>query len=128
MPQSSLSNNTVSPTGASVPQKADVSGNLLTTRGGNASKLNITAAVVVKATPGRLSRIVVVAPGSTSGALTVNDCATTGAAAASNVVCSVPYGSLTAGQVIDLDFPCAVGIVVSAVPGAGSPVFAVAYS
>lgn len=92
------------------------------------SKLNITAAVVVKAAPGRLCKIIVSAPGTTSGALTLNDCTTTGAAAAANQIISIPFANLTAGQVISLDIPCKNGIVVSAVPGGGSPVYAVAYS
>jgi len=115
------------PTGGVTPANVDQDGNLITSSGGALTKLNITAAVVVKGTPGRVAKITVSAPGTTSGALTVNDCATTGAAAASNQVISIPYGSLTAGQVIALDFPCLVGIVVSAVPGAGSPVFAMSY-
>src|SRR6185437_5142804 len=85
-------------------------GNLATQDGGSSSSLNVTAAKVIKATAGRLRRITVSDPGTTSGALTVNDCATTGAAAAANQIVSIPFGSLTAGQVINLDWPCAVGI------------------
>lgn len=98
-----------------------------TVAGGTTSKLNITAAAVVKAGPGRLARIVVVAPGTTGGALTINDCLTVAAAAASNEILSIGFAGLTAGQVIDLEFPCLVGIVVSAVPSAGSPVFSISY-
>lgn len=93
------------------------------------SKLNITAAVVVKATGGHLGKIVVSAPGTTSGALTLNDCATTGAAAAANQILSIPFADLTAGQVIDLSgFPFKTGLVVSAVPGGGSPVYSVSFT
>ena len=93
------------------------------------SKLNITAAAVVKATPGRISKIVVVAPGTTSGNLTVNDSATVAGASAANTILDTPFSDLTAGQVIDLgNWPCVNGIVISAVPGAGSPIFAVSYS
>lgn len=113
--------------GPLAPMQLDKQGSLQFQNGGNSSKLNITAAVVVKATPGRLRKIVVVAPGSGSGALTVNDCATTGAAAAANAILSVPFGSMTAGQVFNLDWPCSTGIVVSAVPAAGAPIFSVSY-
>src|ERR1700693_2787913 len=93
--------------------------------GGNATVLNITAPAVLKASPGTLVRIVVSAIGS-AGALTLNDAATTGAAAQANAILSIPSGSLTAGQVIPLEWPCATGIVVSAVPTGG--VFAAAFS
>lgn len=95
--------------------------------GGISRALNVTAATVIKANPGQVYRIFVSAPGTTSGALTINDAATVGAAAAANQIVSIPFGSLTAGQVITLECPCVNGIVVSAVPG-GSPVYAVTYS
>ncbi|KWN80868.1 hypothetical protein WM24_23835 [Burkholderia ubonensis] len=79
---------------------------------------NITAAAVVKATPGRLVRINVVVAGSAAG--TANDCATTGAAAAANEIAVIPN---TVGTYY-LDWPCATGIVV--VPGTGQTV-AVSY-
>ena len=100
--------------------------NLVTT-GGALSSLHATAAAVVKAAPGRLTRLVIIAPGSTSGAFTLNDCATTGAASASNTIITIAEGG-TAGTVYDLDWPCGVGIVLSAVPSAGSPIIAIAYS
>jgi hypothetical protein len=115
-------------TNVQVPLLVDKQGALQASGGGLSSSLNITAAKVVKATPGRIARVVVSAPGTTSGALTLNDCATTGAAAAANQILSIPFGSMTSGQVINLDFPCAVGIVVSAVPGAGSPIYAISYT
>ena len=89
------------------------------------SALNVTAAKVLKATPGSIGRVVVNTAG-TAGDLTINDCATTGAAAASNEILKVPYGSLTDGQVIDLNFPCKTGITISAITTGG--VVAVAYS
>lgn len=50
-------------------------------------RLNITAATVLKVGPGRLVKLVVVVAGAAG---TVNDCATTGAAAASNELCALP--------------------------------------
>ena len=101
--------------------------NLVTT-GGAFSSLHATAAAVVKAAPGRLTRLIIVAGGTASnGAFTLNDCATTGAAAATNEIMTIASGA-TAGTVYDLDWPCGVGIVLSAVPSAGSPIIAIAYS
>lgn len=94
--------------------------------------LGITAAAVIKSTGGRLFGIIVVAPGSTSGAFTLNDCTTTTAAAASNEVYSLPYNASNnvAGTVITFTnpIPFANGIVVSAVPGAGSPQLTLLYN
>ena len=84
---------------------------VLTTEGGRNSSLNITAATVVKAGPGRLVRISVVVAGSAAG--TANDCITTGAAAAANEIAAIPNSV----GVIPLEWPCATGIVV--VPGTG---------
>ena len=107
----------------------DGAGNLAVESGGVSSKLNMTTAVVIKAGPGRLRRIVIIAPGSTSGAFTFNDCLTTGAAAAANEIFTLAYNATAnvAGYVINLDWPCLVGIVLSAVPGGGSPIVAVSY-
>jgi dethiobiotin synthetase len=105
---------------ALVPLNTDASGALLVAgTGGTFSALNITAATVVKAAPGRLIRISVVVAGTTVG--TVNDTTTTGAAAASNEIASIAN---TIGT-YELDWPCLVGIVV--VPGTGQTV-AVSYS
>jgi hypothetical protein len=95
--------------------------------GATQAAYNVTAAAVIKASPGTLFRIVVIAPGTTGGGLTLNDCATTGAAAIGNEIASIPYSDLTAGQVIDLEWPCKAGIVVSAVPTGGSPIYAISY-
>jgi hypothetical protein len=100
----------------------DASGNLkvsyLAATGATASALNVAAAAVVKATAGRLAKVVIVAPG-TVGSLTLNDCATTGTAATANEIITVGYAALAAGQVISLDWPCATGIVVSAMTTGG---------
>lgn len=85
---------------------------------------NVAAAAVVKATPGRLAKIVVLTAPS-AGSLTANDCATTGAAAIGNEIISLAFGALTAGQVITLDWPCNTGIVISSVGTGG--VYSVSY-
>ena len=118
------------PGGSAAPEKLDVAGLLLTTRGGKSSLLNATAAVAVKATPGRIAKLIIIDPGTTGGAFTINDCATTGAAAAANTIWSAPYNGtgIVKGAVIDLDFPCAVGITLSAVPSGGTPIVAISYT
>lgn len=87
--------------------------------GGGSSRLNLTSATAVKATPGYLATITVLVAGSASG--TANDVATTGAAAVANQVFTIPN---TLG-VYNVNFPMAVGIVV--VPGTGMTV-SVAYN
>lgn len=92
----------------------------VTNAGGTLSSLNTTAAKVVKATPGRLCKVVVTTPGS-AGNLTFNDNnATGGTNVAANQILSLAFGSLTAGQVISLDFPCSTGIVLSSIPTGGN--------
>ena len=115
MPQGALAANVaVMPSGAGnalAPLQMDKTGNLLTGQG-SASALNLTAgAHVIKATPGRICRIFVNTAGSAAGS--VNDCATTGAVAAANLVANVPA---TAGVIV-VDAPCATGIVVTAGTG-----------
>jgi hypothetical protein len=84
--------------------------------GGVSAANNLTGPQVIKAAPG-----VCVTITSISGtALTLNDCATTGAVAATNEFYSA---TLTAGQVVVLNWPCAVGIVASAVTGTFSIAF-----
>lgn len=104
----------------------------------SSSSLNVTAAAVVKASPGRIYSIFVIATGTTGqGSLTLNDCTTTGAAAAANELFT-----WTAAQMISLialangplllnlpyGIPFNTGLVVSAVPSAGSPQYNVFYS
>lgn len=93
------------------------------------SKLNITAAVVVKAGPGRLGKLIVIEPGTTGGVLTINDLATTSGGAAGNEIFSVGFAGLTAGQVIDFgNWPCKTGIAVTAVPSAGNPQYTLSFT
>lgn len=73
--------------------------------------LNVTVPTVIKAAAGRLVSVSVVVAGTADG--TVNDCATTGAAAAAN-----QFGALPAFVGVNtFNWPCGTGIVV--VPGTG---------
>ena len=87
--------------------------------GGNRALLNVTASAVVKSGVGILQKVSVIVAGSTVG--TVNDVATTGAAAAANQFGTIPN---TVGTYV-FDWPCGTGIVV--VPGTGQTV-AVSYT
>lgn len=108
-----------------MPQSAltpTIVGGVTITGRGSKTILNNTAAKVIKATPGRICRAVVIAGGTAAnGAFSINDCATVAAAAAANLVWSLPSGA-TAGSTFEIDFPTTVGIVLSAVPTAGSPI------
>jgi len=112
MPQLPLAANVgLTPGNAIAPLRLDASGNLRTAANDLAtnSLLNITAATVVKATPGRIVRVAVTTAGAAGS---IYDHATTSGVAAGNLIAAIPA---TVG-VFDLDWPCAVGIVV--VPGA----------
>jgi hypothetical protein len=90
--------------------------------------LNLSVATVIKATPGRLRRVVIIAPGSTSGAFTFCDInSTTGSAA--TTIWSLAYNATAnvQGAVFAIDWPCLTAIALTSVPGGGSPVIAVAY-
>lgn len=87
--------------------------------GGVNEKLNVTAATVIKATPGTVFRVSVTTAGSAAGS--VYDAATTAGDVAANLVASIPDSV----GVIDLTWPCATGILV--VPGTGQTV-SVSYS
>jgi len=76
--------------------------------------LDVTTAQVLKATPGVIATIVIVAAG-TAGNLTINNCITTGAATAANTVFKAAFGSLSVGQVITLNAKCNVGITLSTI-------------
>lgn len=93
--------------------------------GGVSSAINITGAQVIKAAPGIAVTLICIAPGS-AGSFTLNDCTTTGAAAASNEIYSALFSALAAGKVIPLNWSCSTGIVVSSVPTAG--VFSLAFT
>lgn len=119
------------PAGNFVPLQADANGYLLTLpSSGEKSALNQTAAAVIKVGAGRVGTVIIVAPGTTSGAFTLNDCATTGAAAAANEIWTMAYNATAnvAGAIIPIDFPVTTGLVLSAVPGAGSPIISISYT
>lgn len=103
-------------------------GALRVSGGGASATLNVTAAAVIKSGAGVLNKIIVIAPGSGSGSLTVNDLAATTGGAAANQLFTIGFAALSVGQVITLDVPVVTGIAVTAVPGAGSPQFVVVYS
>jgi hypothetical protein len=111
MPQSPLQADVaLNPLNAFGPLRTDATGNLRTSSG-ISQNYNITAATVIKASAGRAVKVSVIVAG--SGVGSVNDCLTTGAVAVGNQVAVVPE---TVG-VINLDWPCATGIVL--VPGTG---------
>jgi hypothetical protein len=112
------------PSGKQVALQTDANGLLkVTTQEVNTdpkSVFNITAATVVKAVAGRVLELNVIVAGSATG--TVNDCATTGAAAVTNQAAVTPT---TIGPVLGVvDWPFQTGIVI--VPGTGQTL-AVAY-
>ena len=72
---------------------------------------NISAAVTLKAAPGTLLAIAVITPGDAPG--TVNDCATTGAAATANAMCGIPETV----NVYPINLPFKTGLTIT--PGAG---------
>lgn len=123
MPQGPFQANVAkNPSGVSVPLSTDASnklnvitapatGSTTTTISATSRTLNITAATVIKASAGQVVTISVLVAGDAAG--TVNDCATTGAAAASNAICPIPD---TVG-IYPVNFPATTGIVVA--PGTG---------
>lgn len=96
---------------------------------GTVSALNQGAAAVIKAAPALLARIVIIAPGSGSGAFTLNDCATVGAASAANQIWTLLFNATAnvVGAIFVLEWPCLVGLTLSAVPGGGTPLCAISY-
>jgi hypothetical protein len=130
MPQGPLPIAVAKPAGGSYgPMTLGRVGELLTSAGGETVAFNNTAAAVIAARPGRLAKLIVIAPGTTSGAFTLNDCLTTGAAAASNELWSIAYNATAnvGGAIFALDLPFATGLVLSAVPGGGSPIVVISY-
>jgi hypothetical protein len=106
------------PSNILVPLTTDANGNLFIGTG-SIGKSNITTPIVIKASSGRLVKIVVNTV-ATGGVLSAHDCATTGAAAAANQIIGIGAAWPAAGTVIPLDWPCAAGIVVD--PGTGGNV------
>jgi hypothetical protein len=100
------------------PANVDAVGNVTVNNGGTLTSLNIATNTVVKATAGRIVRVVVVVAGSAPGNVYDNNL-TTGNVAA-NLITTIPN---TVG-VYDVEFPASVGIQVA--PGTGQTV-AVSY-
>lgn len=100
-------------TGYSVAALTD-SNKVLATGSGLYSRLNITAATLVKTGAGRIAKVNVTTAGSTTGA--VYDTTATGSIAAANLVAVIPN---TVGS-YSLDFPVTSGMVV--VTGTGQVV------
>jgi len=86
---------------------------------------NSIATGVIKATPGKCIQVMVVTPG-TAGSLTLNNAATVGGATGGNQIISYLASGMFAGQIIDVNFTCNVGLVVSAMPTGGQ--FTVVYT
>ena len=126
MPQGPIGTTTATKAGVASPLALDATGNLDTQSGGTNSKMNMAAANVIKNSPGRLRKVVVNGVVGTGGSLTFNDCATTGTASAANAIMVQP-GTIAPGTVINIDWPCKVGIVLSAVPTGGTPVIAASF-
>jgi len=119
MPQGALQANiATNPSNVRAPLTTDASGNLLI-GSGSMNKLNVTTITAVKASPGRVCRVTVVAA-ATAGNFAVYDVATTGAAATANAIIKYTASWPAVGTVIPLDFPCAAGIVVD--PGTNGQV------
>jgi hypothetical protein len=127
MPQNPISANVAAKGGVGTAMLLGVTGSLLATSGGALSTLNLIAAGVIKASPGRVSKVVIIAGGTTGGAFVLNDTTTTGGAAAANEILYIPEGAAV-GSVYSLDWPCLNGIVLSAVPTGGSPIVAVSFT
>jgi hypothetical protein len=130
MPQNALPANTaVGPGGSYGPGAVDSQRATIVARG-KTPALNVNAAIVIKAAPGRVAKVVIVDPGTTGGAFTLNDVATVGAAANANRAWTLPFDSPNnfAGNVFDLDWPFATGIVVGAVPTGGTPQISVSFN
>ena len=73
------------------------------TQKGNTATLNLAASTVLKPNQGRVYKVMV----NTAGAGNkIHDCATTGAAAAGNLVFAIP----NAAGVYDVECPCQVGV------------------
>ena len=96
--------------------------------GGTKSALDVTAAAVIKATPGRLATITISGTVGTGGTYTFNDCATTAAAATSNQIISLAGTTAVNGVPIVFNWPCAVGIVLSSFATGGAPILSISYS
>src|SRR5450631_1087805 len=77
-----------------------------------------TSAAAIKTSTARVCLIKITNMGTTSGAFTLNDCTTTGAATAANVILTIPFTAvLYLNNPTSLEFQCVNGLTLSAVPG-----------
>lgn len=109
MPQSPLGAYVAVNSGKLVPLQTDGQAILKTSNGGNSVVYNLTAATVVKATPGRCVTVSVIVAGSAAG--TANDVTLTADAVVANQFGTIP----NAVGIYKFDWPCLSGIVI--VPG-----------
>lgn len=114
MPQSPLGAYVATGNGKLVPLQTDSQGVLRVSGGGISVVYNLTAATVVKATPGRCVTVSVIVAGSAAG--TANDVTNTAGAVVANQFGTIPN---TVG-VYKFEWPCLSGIVI--VPGTGQTV------
>lgn len=117
--------------GLSVPVAVTPDGELIAASQGDTVSFNKTAAAVIATGKGRVKRITLLAPGTTSGAWALNDnTAVGGTNVVGNQLWGMPYNSTknVAGESIDLDLPFVNGLVLSAVPGSGSPIASISYT
>jgi hypothetical protein len=87
--------------------------------GGSNNALNVSAKTVIKASPGTVFTVTVLAP-ATAGTFGIYDAATSGAAVAATEIIGIGASWPAAGVVFSLTFPCLAGIVVD--PGTGGKV------
>ena len=100
--------------GYSIAFGMTLQGVLKIAQGGQSSALNISASTNLKATPGRVGKVIVqVAP--TATAYVIDSVGT--AQTAANTILTIPSGTV-AGTVYNLDFPANVGI--SVIPSGGN--------
>jgi hypothetical protein len=85
---------------------------------GDQSALNVTAASVIKASKGTLCRIIPVVVGS-AGNITISDSTSASGNTVANEVITIPVGSLAIGVPVVINWPCANGIALSAIPTGG---------
>jgi len=90
---------------SAAPALASADGAMLTGKGLKTALNKVAGASIVKTGVGRLAKVYVTTAPS-GGTTQINDCATTGAAAAANLVCVIPN---TVG-VYDIDVPLGVGL------------------
>jgi hypothetical protein len=93
-------------------------------QGGTDSALNLTAAAVIKSSPGRLVRIAVLASNTSAAATFYDNNSTSSGNVAAAEIFAIPQNA-TAGTIYYLDWPCNTGITLAA---AGGGTFAISYS